>query len=421
MIFGRFNWLRALDLTRTLLILTLLLGASALPPGDRLEQVRAFTRHVEFNYISWTINALHVKFQQFALGLPNYLPDEKNASLVLDYIHLVQQIQQKERELADLYADPSIADPEARSAALRAELDALYGQRARLGPLAESILQAQLRRILSEMDLTVGGQPLPPVLYHTTTVPHALIVSPRTVIRQDHNISISPDLTLTEQIALEEQVAQALDVSTLVVPIGGVGTYPTMIAQTSNLNWLAEVIAHEWVHNFFSLRPLGLNYLLSDDLRTMNETAATLAGKELGRALIAAYYPAFLPPEETPPPADPAPAPPPEPVFDFNAEMHETRLHADALLAQGKVEEAEWYMELRRRFFWDHGYRIRKLNQAYFAFYGAYADVPGGAAGEDPVGEAVRALRAQSASLAEFLNAISWMSSFEQLQAAVEK
>jgi hypothetical protein len=42
--------------------------------------------------------------------------------------------------------------------------------------------------------------------------------------------------------------------------------------------------------------------------------------------------------------------------------------------------------------------------------------VPGGAAGEDPVGPAVRALRAQSESLADFINTISWMSSFEDLQ-----
>ena len=78
-------------------------------------------------------------------------------------------------------------------------------------------------------------------------------------------------------------------------------------------------------------------------------------------------------------------------------------------------------MEQRRLVFWQNGYPIRKLNQAYFAFYGAYANVPGGAAGEDPVGPAVRALRAQSASLADFLKTIARMSSFQQLQAAISK
>ena len=100
--------------------------------------------------------------------------------------------------------------------------------------------------------------------------------------------------------------------------------------------------------------------------------------------------------------------------------MHETRVTVDKLLADGKIEEAESYMEKRRQVFWDNGYLIRKLNQAYFAFHGAYADVPGGAAGEDPVGPAVRALRAQSASLADFVNTIAWMTSFQQLQQAIK-
>jgi hypothetical protein len=105
--------------------------------------------------------------------------------------------------------------------------------------------------------------------------------------------------------------------------------------------------------------------------------------------------------------------------FNFNAEMHTTRVHVDELLAKGKITEAETYMEQRRQFFFQNGYAIRKLNQAYFAFYGAYADVPGGAAGEDPVGPAVRALRAHSKSLSDFLKTIAEMSSFKQLQAAV--
>ncbi|HEX2698572.1 MAG TPA: hypothetical protein VHM28_12755, partial [Anaerolineales bacterium] len=107
------------------------------------------------------------------------------------------------------------------------------------------------------------------------------------------------------------------------------------------------------------------------------------------------------------------------PPFDFRAEMHTTRVTADALLAAGKINEAEAYMEQRRQIFVRNGYAIRKLNQAYFAFYGAYADVPGGAAGEDPVGPAVRALRDQSKSLVDFVNRIAWMTSFDELKQAV--
>jgi len=89
------------------------------------------------------------------------------------------------------------------------------------------------------------------------------------------------------------------------------------------------------------------------------------------------------------------------------------------MLAQGMIDEAEAYMELRRQMFVDQGYIIRKLNQAYFAFYGAYADSPVSAAGDDPVGEAVRQLRADSPSLATFLRAMGAMNSYSDLQKTV--
>ena len=104
---------------------------------------------------------------------------------------------------------------------------------------------------------------------------------------------------------------------------------------------------------------------------------------------------------------------------EFREEMRQTRVTADQLLAEGKLEEAETYMEARRAVFWENGYRLRKLNQAYFAFYGAYADEPGGEAGDDPVGAAVRAFFSESPSLAAFLKRIAWMTSFEDLQGAV--
>ena len=95
--------------------------------------------------------------------------------------------------------------------------------------------------------------------------------------------------------------------------------------------------------------------------------------------------------------------------------MHETRVNVDEMLAAGQVEEAEDYMEARRQFFWENGYHIRKLNQAYFAFHGAYADAPGGAAGDDPVGEAVRVLWQRVGSPAGFLQLMARMNSYQDL------
>jgi hypothetical protein len=185
-----------------------------------------------------------------------------------------------------------------------------------------------------------------------------------------------------------------------------------------------EVVAHEWVHNYLTLRPLGVNYLASPGLRTMNETVASIAGKEIGQALIERYYPEFAPPPE--PVEQPSTGQPeiPEspPAFDFQTEMRITRQNIDQLLASENIAEAEAYMEARRVIFWEHGYRIRKLNQAYFAFHGAYADHPsGGAAGEDPVGAAVRELRSASPNLAQFINRMSWMWSVDQLYVAISQ
>lgn len=412
---------RRLKLLLLVLLCLPLLGRSAIVPGDRSERVRAFTRPIEFDFVSWTLEALAAKGAQSSLGVIDYMNASGQSQLVLDYLALVREIQQTEGRLNDVFADPTVADPEQASQELRVRLEALDAQSQRLGPLAEAALQAQLHSTLADLGLTLGGQPLPPVLYHTTSPPLALIVSPREVIRQDHNISISPGLTVDEREALEARVDQALNVSSLVVPIGGIGTYPTMVMRTSDINWLAEVVAHEWIHNYLTLRPLGMQIFTSPEMLTINETTASIAGKEIGRALVARYYPEYLPPEPTPTPAAPAPESTPEPpAFDFRAEMAKTRETVDQMLAEGKVEEAEAYMEARRKVFWEHGYRLRKINQAYFAFYGSYADQPGGAAGEDPVGAAVRTFRAQSPSLAAFLKRIAWVTSFEDLQSLLQ-
>jgi hypothetical protein len=96
--------------------------------------------------------------------------------------------------------------------------------------------------------------------------------------------------------------------------------------------------------------------------------------------------------------------------------MRETRVRVDELLAEGKVEEAEAYMEQRRQVFVEEGYHIRKLNQAYFAFHGAYADQPG-ASGADPIGPAVRDLFARVPDLHSFVAQASRVTTLEELEA----
>ena len=407
-------------LTIVLLMMAMMLGASIVSPSDPQERVRAFTRSIEFDYVSWTLDALGIKLGQIGLDSASYVPQKDRSSTVLAALDLIWQINQVETKLNDIYSDPNISDPGTASADLRNQLSELRGQRSQLEPLAEAILQEQVNEVVAEAGLTFGGQAFPPVLYHTTPPPDALIISPRNVIRQDQDISISPDISVDQMEALENKVDQSLNVSSLVVGIGGIGLYPTMVMETTDINGLTEVVAHEWVHNYLTLHPLGLSYMNNPDLRTMNETVASIAGKELGRAVVQKYYPEYLPSQSPPSaPVSGQSQPVSPPVFDFQVEMHLTRVNADKLLAEGKIDTAETYMELRRQFIWENGYHIRKLNQAYFAFYGAYADEPGGAAGTDPVGTAVRLLRDKSTSLSDFINRMAWMWDFEQLKKAV--
>jgi hypothetical protein len=416
---------RTFDLIIYVLLGIMLLTASNPIAGKPVDRARAYTRPIEFDYVSWSANAALLKLQSSALGLPGYFSHEDRKQIVMQHLYLTERILQAEAQLTKIYADPDITDKEAASAHLRGELDDMYRRHNQLTPLAEATLQAQVGAVLAEFDLTSGGQPIPPVLYHASPVPMGLIISPRNRIQQLTNISVQPNLSVDQQVDLEEQVDANLNVSSLVVPIGGVGVYPTMVMRTTSLPWELDTIAHEWAHNFLTLRPLGFLYDVTPELRTMNETTASIVGNEIGPLVLQRYYPEFA--DAASPALQLAAAKPSSPQpdgetppFDFRAEMHTTRVKADELLAEGKIEEAEAYMEARREIFWENGYTIRKLNQAYFAFYGAYADVPGGAAGEDPVGPAVRELRAQSNSLAEFVNRISWMTSFEQLQAAIQ-
>ncbi len=418
--------LRILDFLA--LTLAILIAATADAPQltGTSDRVRSFTREIEFDYPNWVWNAAWTKFEQGAVGLPYLFDRGTNKEIVIEYLRTTQNLMQAEQQVEKIFADPAISDKESASAYVRAQRDKLIARQNSLAPLAEATLQSQISDALATLGLTTSGQPIPPVLYHTSSTPLALIVSPRNVIQQTANISVLPTLTLDNQIKLEDNVAKSLDVSTLVVPIGGVGVYPTMITETTDLRWLLNTIAHEWTHNYLNLRPLGINYSTTPELRTMNETTASISGGEVGDYVLQKYYPELLQSsssrnqtsfnEATFPLNqldDPAP-------FDFRAEMHETRVTVDKLLAEGKIEEAETYMEKRRQVFWDNGYLLRKLNQAYYAFHGAYADVPGGAAGEDPVGPAVRALRERSASLADFINTIAWMTSFQQLQQAIQ-
>lgn len=368
-------------------------------------------REQRFDFAGWTVDALGRKAQAVLSGTHRYLPDEAQRAFVLAYLEQVAAVQRLEADIERIYADPAVADPVLAAAGSAAERDALRREMAWRQPLAEAIVQQQVAELLAEEGLAIGGVAWPPVLMTMSPVPYMLIVSPRDRIAQIDSAALVPGLTTEEKEVMESAVFDQLDRSALVVPIGGLGTYPAMIRETGSINWLAEVTAHEWAHHWLSLHPLGVRYLAGPQMRTINETVASMVDLEIGPRVIARYYP-----EYAPPPSSPA-APAEPPAFDFSAEMAETRATVDRLLAGGEIEAAEAYMESRRRVFAANGYPIRKLNQAYFAFYGGYAAEPGGAAGADPIGPMLRELRQASPSLRAFLEDVSGIKSYDDLLA----
>jgi hypothetical protein len=406
----------AINIVRNLLwiaIILLCLSASSVPFRDPVDNVRRFTRQLEFEFVGWTLDALWSKIEQFSISATARMSEESRKEFVVEYFDLLRESQQLQRQVESIVGDPDEAAQKGVLSDLQEQLNLTQRTLMERQPLVESILQQQATFILAELGFGLGGRIFPPLAFEFTPLPLTLIVSPREVIQQDANIPLDANMELSDKISLEEQVDRNLNVSSLVVNIGGIGTYPTMVLESSSIAWVIDTVIHEWAHNYLTLRPLGLNYLKNSDLRTMNETTASIIGREVARQVLLRYYPGFVP--EPVEPSSEQPLEDPD-AFNFRAEMHETRITADRLLAEGQIEQAEQYMQAQRQYIWDNGYRIRKLNQAYFAFHGAYADVPGGAAGDDPVGDAVRALWDRIESPAEFLWTMSWMSNFSDLQ-----
>ncbi|NPA90498.1 MAG: hypothetical protein GXO55_03465 [Chloroflexi bacterium] len=350
-------------------------------------------------------------------------PDSSEAkTLVLDYLHVAQRIGALEgdieRRVAEASTSAARADVYAQIRPLQDEVEALRAQQERRQAVVERILASQVSTVLEDEDLGWLGKPLPPVVFEFTEPPYYLILSYRDHIELRLGIHLKPQLSLETREAIEEEAERELpNTSALVEGIGGFSTWPTMIIDRASLEWILSTIAHEWTHTYLIAYPLGRHYHDSPEMSAINETVADMVGQEVGREALRRFYPELAPsPTPTPEPtkAQSSPTPTPTPTFDFVREMRITRETVDKLLAEGKVEEAERYMEERRRFFVAHGYYIRKLNQAYFAFHGTYRTGPA-APSHDPIAPRLRKLREDSPSLAVFLQRVRTIRRVEDL------
>ncbi|MCU0520453.1 MAG: hypothetical protein MUF84_07170 [Anaerolineae bacterium] len=417
------TWARWTSVLGVLLCACLVLGRSDLPAQDMEATLDLVSARRTFNFFTWEARALASKAAYGLLAAERYMDDEAQSRFVLAYLDDVRESDRLSSEIDRIYADAEIEDPDMASQTVRAAYAMLRADMARRAPIAEAILESQVSQALADGALGVLASILPPVSGTFTPLPTILVISPRDRIESISQRQLVAGLTAAEQNTMEELVMEALpDVSAYVTEIGGLAAYPAMLLETGSISWVTDVVAHEWVHHYLTFHPLGWEYMRSSEARTINETTASLIGEWAGQQLMLRYYEPLLVQDKALPEllkrveeADGGTAS----GFDFRAEMHHTRVVVDGLLAEGKVSEAEWYMEAQRRYFAANGYRIRRLNQAYFAFHGAYASTPG-ATGTDPIGPLVRRLWAISDSPADFLRRVAPIASLDALQSAVQ-
>jgi len=393
-----------------LLALLLLLRGDGLSPHDFWRyQVDPFVGPYLFDW--WGYEARTILQKLPSIGRVRGPTGEDMVPEVRGYFTLVAEIDRLNSAIQEARARGESAD---EIAPLEEERQAWEMERQGSEDLVENILRRQVGEILIEEGIAfdlplLGSRVFPPVEFEFQGSPLLLVLSRRERIETLERISLVPTLRLAEVEELERRTDE-LGVSSLVVPTGGMGSYPPIIPETSPLPSVIGGVIHEWVHNYLYFYPMGQHYSDSQEMITMNETVASLVEEELSLLLEKRYYPEIYAQrlEASREAEEGAGAG----EFDFNAFMRGTRLKVDELLAAGKVEEAETYMEERRKELVERGHYIRKLNQAYFAFHGSYATAP---TSVSPIGGEMKELRKRSPSLAHFLRTVAQMKSYQDL------
>ena len=144
----------------------------------------------------------------------------------------------------------------------------------------------------------------------------------------------------------------------------------------------------------------------SSEMYTLNETAADIAGNEIGqqafeliRGQSDKYFSNYNDHIR--------------PQTHLRTILRETRNKVDLMLEDSQIDEAEKYMREQRWKLRLGGYNIRKLNQAYFAFRGKYADGP---ASISPIGEELKEYRSYFSNTGAFVRSIGRIRTYEHFQ-----
>lgn len=392
-------------------------------PSDSFDsKLDEIIKPYNFSIFGWEIEALSYELEDFLFGGGDEIADD--STIVLEYFSLSRQIRDLEWQI-EINGDNN---GQSELAALKEQLEGLRKQKDALEDSVERIMQKQIIGTLAQMGVY---NPLdkhlnfefnfPPVNFELEAPPHLLIISPRDRIMRAREITLIQEISPEKRQEIEDAIDK-LGVSSIVVGLGGVATYPSFVIDTAGLQFTINVAIEEWLHQYLFFRPLGFTYTLhltgvatNSEVAVMNETLVGIAREEIGAVLYQNYYSQYLGEVEGNNGAETNQSD--EPEFDFFKEMREIRLAVDDYLANGEIEKAEAFMEQKRLFLASKGYYIRRLNQAYFAFYGTYA---AGHASVNPIGTELKALRELNTSLSEYLNQAASMTSRDDLKSSLE-
>lgn len=390
-------------------MLVVLLGGGCAPARNFDGSLKEITRPYRFSMARWECQALSHELERWFSG-GNKPVD--GTGVVTEYFSLVARIKAAEQQIAALEGSTTKGDINL----IKAEIEALEKKRHALREAVEPAIAEQVGAVLAEEGIynpLCGAKfRFPPLRFEMEPPPHLLVVSPRERIESIRKVTLRQDMTVAQMEAIEAGVDR-FGVSSLVVALGGFGgTYPAFVIDDASLRFTIDTATEEWLHQYLNFTPLGFRYLLDVtgiardyEIATMNETVVGIISQEIGAKVCNSYYPQYEGEGSQEVTADSG--------FDFNREMREIRRAVNEYLARGEITPAEEFMEQKRRYLAANGYYLRKLNQAYFAFHGIYADKP---TSINPIGRELKQLRSRTASLKGFLDRVSAMTSRQDLQ-----
>ena len=403
------RWLRRGLAVVLLMLVLLVLGKG----GHHLSPLDIAVAPHHFNLVTWEVTHLPGKWLHKLRTLLPGGSDTRGERLekVEEFFRLGGEIGNLRQDIARL-SEQSNSDQDTEIAQLESQLEELLRRRSKLTSGVEETIEGAISSVLAQEGLRSRlGLIFPPVDLAFDTPPKVLILSPRDRIELVKALILNSGMTVVDMEKLEDMIFADQDMAALIENTGGIGFYPSVVPPSSNLLDALTTASHEWLHHYLFFHPLGFNYFSGPDMTTLNETAANIVGKELGERAYEALTGIRPPPPDDKEKKEPL-------QFDFDAEMRKTRRQVEELLTEGRIEEAEEYMEKRRKLFVQNGYYIRKLNQAYFAFYGSYGDLP---ASISPIHSELMKVRQRAESLGDFIKAIGGFSSYQEFKDYVER